>query len=71
MKIIGIVLIVLGIAGLAYGGISWTHQKNVVDLGPVQVTHDKTESLPIPPLAGVACLIAGAIVLVSDSRKAA
>jgi uncharacterized membrane protein YidH (DUF202 family) len=71
MKLIGIVLIVLGLAGVAYGGISWTRQKNVVDLGPVQVTHDKTESIPIPPVIGVVCLVAGAVVLANGSRRAA
>ena len=63
MKIIGIVLIVLGLAGVCYGGFSWTREKKVVDLGPVQVTHDQTESLPIPPIVGAICLVAGAVVL--------
>jgi len=63
VKIIGIVLIVLGLAGVCYGGLSWTREKKVVDLGPVQVTHDQTESLPIPPIVGAICLVAGAVVL--------
>jgi hypothetical protein len=66
VKIIGIVLIVLGLAGVCYGGFSWTEQKKVVDLGPVQVTHDHTESIPIPPIAGAICLIAGTVVLVKS-----
>jgi drug/metabolite transporter (DMT)-like permease len=70
MKIVGIVLIVLGLVGVGYGGISWTHQKKVVDLGPLQVSHDKTESLPIPPIAGAICLIAGALVLAGQARHA-
>jgi uncharacterized membrane protein YidH (DUF202 family) len=68
VKIIGILLIVLGLGGLAYGGLSWTRKDKVVDLGPVQVTRDKTESVPIPPIAGAACLLAGAAMLVADSR---
>lgn len=69
MKILAIVLIVLGLAGVCYGGLSWTQQKKVVDLGPVQVTHDHTESLPIPPIAGAICLVAGAVML-TKSRVA-
>lgn len=68
MKVVGILLIVLGLVGLIYGGVSWTHPDKVVDVGPVEVTRDKRESLPIPPIAGAACLIAGAIVLVASSR---
>lgn len=69
MKIIGIVLVVLGILGLAYGGITWTTSEKVVDLGPLQVTHDKTRSLPLPPIAGGVCLIAGVVLLVSGGRQ--
>ncbi len=55
MKVFGVVLIVLGLIGVAYGGFKWTHQEKVVDLGPVEVTHDKTERVPIPPIAGAIC----------------
>ena len=65
MKLIGIMLVILGIVGLAYGGITWTTKEKVVDLGPLQVTHDKTQSLPLPPIAGGVCLIAGVVLLVA------
>jgi uncharacterized membrane protein YidH (DUF202 family) len=68
MRIIGIILIVLGIAGVAYGGFSWTRQKTVIDAGPVTVKTDKHESLPIPPLVGAVCLIGG-VVLVATGRR--
>jgi uncharacterized membrane protein YidH (DUF202 family) len=57
--IIGIVLIILGVAGFALGGISFTHQKKDVDLGPVQVSHDQKETLPISPILSVVSLVAG------------
>jgi uncharacterized membrane protein YidH (DUF202 family) len=69
MKLVGIVLIVLGIVGLAYGGFTWTTKEKVVDLGPLQVTHDKTQSLPLPPIAGGVCLIAGVVLLVAGGRE--
>jgi uncharacterized membrane protein YidH (DUF202 family) len=69
MKAIGVVLIVLGIVGLAYGGISWTQKEKVVDLGPVEVTQNKTKSLPLPPIAGGICLVAGVILVVGTGRK--
>jgi uncharacterized membrane protein YidH (DUF202 family) len=68
MKIIGILLIVFGLAGITYGGISWTRPKTVVDAGPIKVKADKRESLPISPIAGVVCLVAG-VVLVSTRGR--
>ncbi len=68
MKIIGIVLIVVGVAGIAYGGFSWTRQKTVFEAGPIEIKTDKRESLPIPPLVGVLCLVAGGALLVTRSR---
>ena len=69
MKIIGIVLVILGVLGLAYGGVTWTTNEKVVDLGPLQVTHDKTRSLPLSPIAGGVCLIAGVVLLVAGGRE--
>jgi uncharacterized membrane protein YidH (DUF202 family) len=69
MKIVGIVLVILGVVGLAYGGMRWTTKEKVVDLGPVQVTHDKTQSLPLPPIVGGVCLAAGVILLIATGRQ--
>jgi hypothetical protein len=69
MKLIGIVLVVLGVMGLAYGGVTWTTSRKVVDLGPLQVSRDKTQSLPLPPIAGGVCLIAGVALLFAGGRQ--
>jgi uncharacterized membrane protein YidH (DUF202 family) len=63
MKPLGVLLIVLGLLGLVYGGLSWTRKDTVVDAGPIEITTDKRESLPIPPLAGAAALVAGVVLL--------
>lgn len=63
LKIVGVVLVVLGIAGLAYGGLSWTRRDTVIDAGPIQITTDKTERLPLPPLAGGLLLVAGVVLI--------
>jgi len=64
MKIIGIVLIVIGIAGVLYGGFSWTRRDTVIDAGPISVQTDKRESLPISPIIGAVCLVAGVVMVV-------
>jgi hypothetical protein len=67
--VLAIVLIVLGVMGLAYGGISFTHQKKDVDLGPIQVSHETHDTLPLPPIVGGVCLVAGVAILILGGRK--
>ncbi len=62
-KVIGILLIVAGMIGLVYGGISWTRKDTVVDAGPIEITVDKTEGVPLPPIAGGLMLVAGIVLL--------
>jgi hypothetical protein len=66
--IIGILLIVLGIIGFATGGISFTHQKKDVDLGPVQVSHKTQDTLPISPILSTLSLIGGVGLVVVGAR---
>ena len=47
---LGIVLIVLGALALAYQGINYTRQKNVLDVGSVHLTTETHERIPLPPL---------------------
>ena len=69
MKIAAIVLIVVGVLGLAYGGISYTREKKVVDLGPLQATTKTRETIPLPPVLGVAAIAGGIALLVVSGRK--
>ena len=67
--IVGILLIVLGLIGFAVGGISFTHQKKDVDVGPVQVSHQQTSTIPISPILSTISLIAGIGLVVVGVRK--
>jgi hypothetical protein len=66
--IIGILLIVLGIIGYATGGISFTHEKKDVDLGPVQVSHKTQDTLPLSPILSTISLVAGLGLVVVGVR---
>jgi hypothetical protein len=69
MKVLGIILIVLGVIGLVYGGLTFTRKEKVVDLGPVEITRTENERIPLPPVAGGICLVAGlALVLAGRGR---
>jgi uncharacterized membrane protein len=67
--IIAVILIALGVAAFAWQGISYTSTEKVVDLGPIQVTAEKKNTLPLPPLVGGICLVGGIVLLVMGSKK--
>jgi len=67
--IIAVILIALGIAALAYQGITYTTREKVVDLGPIQMTAEKSKTIPLPPILGVIALVGGIVLLVVGSRK--
>jgi drug/metabolite transporter (DMT)-like permease len=64
LKIIGISLVVIGILALVVPSISFTKTEKVVDLGPIQATAQKRETLPLSPILGVSALVVGAALLV-------
>jgi len=66
--VVGIILIALGIIGFAMGGISFTHEKRDVDLGPVQVSHKQTKTVPISPILSTISVIAGVGLVVVGAR---
>jgi hypothetical protein len=68
--IIGALLVIVGIAGLAFGGFSFKHKEKVLDLGPIEASADKKESLPVPPLLGALAIVGGVVLLASSARRA-
>lgn len=67
--IIAIILIVLGIAALAYQGITYTTREDVVDLGPIKVTAEKTKTIPLTPIVGAIVIAGGIALLVMGMKK--
>jgi hypothetical protein len=61
---LGILLIVVGVLVLAYQGINYTRQKNVLDVGSVHITTKTHERIPIPPIVGGVALVGGVILVV-------
>ena len=68
-KTVGIILIILGIVALIFQGISYTKKEKVIDIGPIQATHEEKKTIPLSPVLGVAALIGGVILLAAGSRK--
>jgi len=69
MRIAGIVLIVIGIVGFAMGGFSFTRDRTVADIGPIEIQAEERESFPIPPIAAGAALVAGLVLVVMGSKR--
>jgi hypothetical protein len=68
--IIGIVLIVAGVAALALRGVSYTKREQVLKIGPIEATAETQKTVPIPPAAGIAAIIGGAALVYLGTRKA-
>jgi hypothetical protein len=67
--LIGIILIVIGIIAFTYQGITYTTKEKVVDIGPIQMTADKTKTIPLPPILGGIALVGGIVLLVAGGKK--
>lgn len=67
--IFAIALIALGVAALAYQGISYTTKEKALDLGPLQVTAEKQHNIPLPPIIGLLAIVGGVALFVVSSRK--
>jgi hypothetical protein len=65
----GIALIVVAVIAFAYQGISYTTHEKVVDLGPVQMSAERTRTLPLPPIVGAVALVGGIVLLVMGKKK--
>ena len=64
-RTLGVILIVLGLVGLAWGGFTYTTREKVVDIGPIHATRDQTHNVPLPPIIGAVALIGGIVLLVA------
>ncbi len=67
-SIVGILLIVLGVAALAYNGFSYTTTEKAIDLGPIQVTTEERHTIPLPPIVGGIAVIGGIVLLLKGRR---
>lgn len=68
--LIGIIFIVIGVIAFGYEGISYTTREKVLDIGPIEMTSEKTETLPLSPMVGAAALIGGLALVVIGNKKA-
>jgi hypothetical protein len=68
-SIVGILLVILGVIGLAYQGIGYTKKKDIVDVGPIHATADEHKTIPIPPVLGGMALVGGIALLIASAKS--
>ena len=68
MRILAIVLIVVGLLGLAYEGITYTKREKVLEVGPITATKETKKTIPLPPVLGGAALVCGVVLLIASAR---
>ena len=68
LLLIGVVMVVLGIAGLIIQNVTFTETKHVLNVGPLQVTAEEQHNVPIPTIAGIAAIIAGLGMIFASRR---
>jgi uncharacterized membrane protein HdeD (DUF308 family) len=70
VRMVGILLIVLGVLALAYKGFTYTKERTVLDVGPIEAKVDEKKTVPLSPIVGAVSLAAGMALLVADRRRA-
>jgi len=68
-RVIGVVLVIIGIVALVRGGVFWTDRDTVIDAGPLQVTTEEREGVALPPVLGILAIVGGAILLFVPDRR--
>lgn len=69
MKLAGIILIIIGILALVYQGFTYTQTKQDAQLGPIEIQHQETHTVPLPPIVGAVCLVSGILALTTAGRR--
>ena len=67
--IIGIILIVIGVIGFAFGGIHWTTEKKDAQLGPLEIKHSERQGIAFPQVLSGLCVVGGILLVIVGSRK--
>ncbi len=69
LTIVGVLLLLVGIAGLVTGGFSFKEQKKDVDAGPIQISHESTKHVPIAPIVSGMVILCGLGLVVVGARS--
>ena len=69
MRTLGIILIVVGILMMIFRGVSFTREKEIVDVGPIEINKKEKDSVGWPLYAGAIATVAGVVILIASRKK--
>jgi uncharacterized membrane protein len=67
--IVGVLLVLLGIAALVYQGITYTTREKVFDIGPLAATKETKKTIPLPPVLGGVAIVGGVVLIVLGAKR--
>ncbi len=67
---VGLVLVVIGIVALVWGGVFWTDRDTILDAGPLEIATENRDGVAVPPVLGAIALVAGVVLLILPRRTA-
>ena len=68
-RILAILLIAGGAAGLLYGSFSYTKDTTAVKIGPIELAVKEKQTVNVPVWAGIGAIVIGAALLVMGGKK--
>ena len=68
-RIVGLILVIVGLVGLLWGGVFWNRERTIVDIGPIEAKAQEREGVPISPIIGGLILVAGIVLMVVPGRR--
>jgi drug/metabolite transporter (DMT)-like permease len=68
--VVGALLILVGVIMFSAGGFSFTSRERVADVGPIEVTTERTRSVPLPPILAGLAIVGGLVLIVASIRRA-
>lgn len=68
-KVIGLLLTIVGVIVLLWGGVFWTDRDTIVDAGDIELTTENREGVAVPPILGGVAVVAGILLLVLPQRR--
>jgi uncharacterized membrane protein YidH (DUF202 family) len=69
LLLVSIVMIILGVVALTYQGITYTTTEKAIDIGPLQITAERTHTIPLLPILGVIAIVGGLVLFVASRRN--
>ena len=69
IRVIAVIAIALGVAGLAYGGFTYTKDTHETQIGPIELTVKDQRTVNVPIWAGIGAIVIGVGLLLAPPKK--